>query len=54
MSAPEYVICLDCESPTYVFEWKSDKIIDIICEGCGTEDPDQFVTQDDFDSLMPA
>ena len=52
MAAPEYMICIECESPCYVFEWKGDKITEAVCETCGNEDPDQFVTEDEYEGLM--
>ena len=30
MSIPDYIICLECESPLYTFEWKKEKIGQII------------------------
>ena len=35
MAAPEYVVCLDCETPCYVFEWLGEKLIEIVCPACG-------------------
>ena len=26
MASPEYLICLECETPCYVFEWEDGKI----------------------------
>lgn len=51
MSIPEYVICLECESPNYVFEWKNDKIVEVLCEVCGNDDPTQFATEDEYEDL---
>ena len=52
MSQPDFLICMECESPCYVLEWKEGKPQDRICEACGNEDPDAFATQEDFDALM--
>ncbi len=52
MPAPEYLICLNCESPTYVFTWKEDQLIDILCEVCGNEELDQFLNQEEFDGMV--
>ena len=52
MSLPEYLICLECETPNYVFEWQDGAIVEILCESCGNEDPDLFVTEDEFEGLM--
>lgn len=51
MSAPEYLICINCETPSYVFEWNVEKAKaqDIICETCGNDDPSEFLTQAEWD-----
>ena len=54
MAAPEYVVCLDCETPCYVFEWVSEKLTEVICPACGNDDPDQFILPDDLEELMDA
>ena len=51
MASPEYVVCLECESPNYVFEWKDGEVVECVCEVCGDDEPTNFVTPDDFDSL---
>ena len=51
MSTPEYLVCLDCETATYVFEWKDGKLIEILCEVCGNEDTDQFATSEDLEAM---
>ena len=48
---PDYLICLECESPTYVFEWRDDKIKEAVCEVCGNDDPQQFATEDEYEDL---
>ena len=52
MSEPEFMICVECETPCYVFEWKNDKVVEILCEVCGNEDPDSFMTQSEWDALI--
>jgi len=54
MAAPEYLMCLDCEHPCYVFDWKEGKVVEILCEQCGNEDPDQFVTGEEYDAMSSA
>lgn len=51
---PEFLICLDCETPCYVFEWEDGEVTEILCEVCGNEDPEQFVTDEEFDQLIGA
>jgi len=52
VARPEYLICLNCEAPAYVFEWENDEAKEIFCEVCGSEEEDQFLTQEDFDTLV--
>ena len=49
---PDFVVCVECESPCYVFEWSGGTITEAVCEVCGNDDPDQFATPDDFEALM--
>jgi DNA-directed RNA polymerase subunit RPC12/RpoP len=51
MAQPEYLICTDCDSPVYEFEWEEDKAKEIVCPTCGNEDPDTFMTEEEIDSL---
>lgn len=51
MSTPDYLICLECESPCYVFEWRDEKPVEAMCTMCGNDDPLTFVTQSDYDDL---
>lgn len=48
---PEYLICVDCESPTYTFEWANEKIITILCDVCGNDDPSEFVTESEYEDM---
>lgn len=52
MPAPEYLICLECETPCYTFEWDDNEVKDPICMACGNEDPEQFSSADEFDALQ--
>ena len=52
MAAPEYLVCLDCETPCYVFEWEGEKLVEVICQVCGNDDPEQFILPDDLEELM--
>jgi uncharacterized Zn finger protein (UPF0148 family) len=51
MDSPDFLICLNCETPTYLFEWKSGKVIEAFCEACGNEETDEFLTEDDMEAL---
>ena len=48
---PDYLLCLECESPCYIFEYKDDKLIEVLCDVCGNEDPAQFATEEDYEAL---
>jgi len=48
--APEYLICIECETPCYTFE-ETPGGREALCEMCGNEDPDMFTSQEDFDAL---
>jgi len=52
MAAPDYIVCINCESPCYIFEWKDDQLTEAMCEVCGNEDVEEFLTPEDFDTLM--
>lgn len=52
MSQPDYLICMNCETPCYIFEWKDDAPTETFCEACGNEEPDEFATAEDFDALQ--
>lgn len=51
MAAPEYLVCVECETPCYVFEWEDATLTEAVCLVCGNDDIDHFATPDDFDSL---
>ena len=48
---PDYLICLECESPVYLFEWNDGKIIEATCTVCGEEDPSAFATEEEYEAL---
>jgi len=48
---PDYVICLECESPCYTFEWKDGKLVEAVCTVCGNEDVESFATESDYEAL---
>ena len=45
MDEPEYLICLQCETPTYQFEYHNGKITAIVCQTCGNDDVTDFMTE---------
>jgi len=46
---PEYLICLQCETPTYQFEYVKGKLAQAICAVCGADDPSDFVTESELE-----
>jgi hypothetical protein len=51
MSAPDYLVCLDCETPCYTFEFENEKITEILCQACGNDNPDQFALPQELDDM---
>lgn len=48
-SEPEYLICLQCETPTYQFEYFNEKLTVVVCTACGADDPADFMTESEFE-----
>lgn len=48
---PDYLICLECESPCYVFEWKEGKVTEALCEVCGNDELESFATEEEYEAL---
>ncbi|NJL29045.1 MAG: hypothetical protein HC897_14735 [Thermoanaerobaculia bacterium] len=51
MDAPEYLICLNCETPCYVFEWKDGRLTEAVCDACAEDDVDNFATEEEFEAM---
>jgi hypothetical protein len=51
MSEPDYVICLECETPCYMFEWVEGHLTEAQCLLCGNEDPSQFATEEEMEDM---
>lgn len=51
MDAPEFLICLNCDTPCYTFEWSDGKVTEALCMACGTDEIDEFATEEDFEAL---
>jgi hypothetical protein len=49
MSDPDFVICLNCETPTYQIEWEEGKLTLAICTVCGNDEPSEFMTESELD-----
>ena len=48
---PDYLICLECETPTYVFEWDGEKVREVLCTACGNDDVSQFASEEEFEEM---
>lgn len=46
---PEFLICLNCETPSYTFEYREGKILTALCMTCGNDDSTEFMTEAEFD-----
>lgn len=44
MDQPEYLLCINCETPCYTFEWSNEIVTEAFCTACGTDEPDEFMT----------
>ncbi len=52
MSVPDYMVCLNCETPCYVFEWNdAGKVTEVLCQVCGNDELDEFSTPEEFEEL---
>jgi hypothetical protein len=46
---PDYVICGECETPIYTFDWDADRgrVQSALCETCGNDSPETFSSPDE-------
>lgn len=49
MSDPDYVVCLNCETPTYDIEWQGGKLLHAMCASCGNDEPTEFMTESELE-----
>ena len=54
MDEPEYLICLQCETPTYQFEFLDGKLIAVVCNTCGNDDVTDFMTEAELEEQTGA
>lgn len=52
--APDYVICLHCETPCYVLEWKEGTLVEASCTYCDNDDGERFARPEDIDEATDA
>ena len=48
---PEYLICLQCDTPTYQFEFTAGKLTTVACTTCGNDDVSDFMSEAEYDEL---
>lgn len=53
-SHPDYLICLNCETPTYTFEWVEGEVVEVFCTACGADVPDEFMSEDEYEGMISA
>lgn len=51
MAQPDYLICMECESPVYVFEWQEGRVVEVVCPVCGNDDPANFATEEEIEEM---
>lgn len=51
MTGPDFVLCLSCETPCYDFEWEDGRVSEALCQVCGNDEADQFLSEDDLEAL---
>jgi hypothetical protein len=49
--APEFLVCLNCETPCYVFEFEDGKVTEAFCAACGNDEPEMFASEDELDAM---
>jgi hypothetical protein len=52
MSEPDFIICNECDSPVYVFDWQDNQIKNAMCTSCGNDKPAYFTTEEDYGEMM--
>ena len=52
MQEPDYIICLECDSPNYTFDWDGTRITDAICTTCGNSKATLFTTEEAYGEMM--
>jgi translation initiation factor 2 beta subunit (eIF-2beta)/eIF-5 len=51
MDAPDYLVCLECETPCYTFEWEGERLVEVLCQACGNENPEMFIRPEELEEL---
>lgn len=48
---PDFLVCIECETPCYLFEWSEGLVTEAMCTACGNDDTEEFATPEDFELL---
>ncbi len=54
VSTPDFVICLECESPIYTFEWDGSRVKEALCPTCGNDQNTLFSTEEEYEEMSSA
>jgi len=52
MEQPEYLICINCETPCYTFEYRDGEVKEALCTACGDDEPDGFTTEEEYEAMV--
>lgn len=50
MTEPDFLVCMQCDTPCYIFEWDDDKARprEALCQVCGNDETTTFETDEDY------
>ncbi len=51
MESPDYLICVNCETPCYTFAYTGGLLSEAMCMACGSDELEEFVTEEEFEAL---
>lgn len=51
MAQPDYVLCLECDTPVYVFDYRDGQIKQAECPTCGNEELEHFALPEEIEEL---
>ena len=50
MTEPDFLVCMQCDTPCYIFEWDDDKFKprEVLCITCGNDESADFETDEEY------